>query len=190
MKRNIRIGFAIFVLILVHSCNRESNNVPLQQKGKAQTEMLQLLQTIELTENLGEYDPVIAKEYIAKAEEFGCQYPEDPMSAEFLYKAGLLAMEVAKATSNSEETTLYGHKALTLFDIIQKVYPEFNGIKNCIINKGIIYEDIFFDYDNAEIFYREFIAIYPTDTLSINLESYLLFFGKTTEDIMADFEEE
>jgi tetratricopeptide (TPR) repeat protein len=111
-----------------------------------------------------------------------------PMSAEFLYKAGLMAMTVAKTSGNSEETILYTQKALAIFENIQKIYPEFNGIRNCIINKGIIYEDILHDYENAEIFYREFIARYPTDTLAINLASYLQYLGKTPEDIMSEIE--
>ncbi|MCL2246111.1 MAG: hypothetical protein FWC10_03250, partial [Lentimicrobiaceae bacterium] len=124
--------------------------------------------------------------YIAKAEEFGTHYPEEPMAPDFLYKAGLLAMTVAKTSQSSDETAVYTLKALTLFDDIQRIYPDFNGIKNCIINKGMIYDDILHDYENAEIFYREFIARYPTDTLAINIESYLPYLGKTPEEIISE----
>jgi hypothetical protein len=181
------VWLAILVSVLMPRCYKPSNNSLLQEKGRAQTTVLQLLQTIDSLGTLGEYDPLIVKDYIAKAEEFGNNYPEDLIAPEFLYKAGLMAMTVAKASENSEETTLYSQKALILFDDIQRIYPDFNGVRNCIINKGIVYEDILHDYDNAEIFYREFIARYPTDTLAVNLESYLPFLGKSAEEIMAEF---
>jgi tetratricopeptide (TPR) repeat protein len=182
------IWFVIFVLILMQGCNKTSNNTLLQEKGKAQMTVLQLLQTIDSLGFLGEYDPVIVKDYIAKAEEFGSNYPEDLTAAEFLYKAGLMAMTVAKASDNPAETALYSQKAILIFNDIQRIYPDFNGIRDCVINKAIIYEDILHDYKNAEIYYREFIARYPTDTLSVNLESYLPFLGKSAEEIMAEVE--
>ena len=190
MKQKILFGCTVLILILVQSCNREPNNSPLQQKTKSQTNVMQLLQTIDSLGILSEYNLDIVKDYIAKAEEFCANYPEDLMAAELLYQAGLMAMTLAKTSENTEEKKIYSQKALTFFEDIQKIYPEFYGIKNCIINKGIIYEDILHDYENAEIFYREYIARYPTDTLAINLESYLPFLGKSPEEIMKEFGKE
>ena len=180
------VWFPIFILIFLTGCHKTSNSTQLQQKGKEQTTLLQLLQTIEGAESLGD-DFVIAKEYIEKTEEFVTAYPEDPMAAEFLYKAALMAMTIAKASEHHHETILYSQKALLLFDDIQRIYPEFSGLSNCIINKGIIYEDILQDYVNAEIYYREFIARYPADTLAINLALYLPHLGKSPEEIMSEF---
>jgi len=190
MKPKLCAYFAIIALIFLTSCFRDSNNKLLQEKGKSQATVLQLLQQIDSLGNLGEYNLAITKDYIVKAEKFGNTYPEDPMSAELLYKAGLLSMRIAQAQTfeNPEETKLYAQKALTIFDDIQKVYPEFNGVKNCIFYKGVIYDDILHDYENAEVYYRAFIARYPTDTLAINLESYLQHLGKTPEEIMSEFE--
>jgi len=190
MKPKLWIYFAMIALIFATSCFRESNNKLLQKKGELQATVLQLLQQIDSLGNLGEYNLAITKDYIAKVEEFGNTYPEDPMSVELLYKAGLLSMRIsqAQAFENPEDTKLYAQRALTIFDDIQKVYPDFNGVKNCIFYKGVIYDDILHDYENAELFYRAFIARYPTDTLAINLESYLQHLGKTPEEIMAEFE--
>jgi hypothetical protein len=190
MKLRVLTCLTIFALIFGTSCHRESSNKLLQEKGKSQTAVLQLLQQIDSLGVLGEYNPAIIKNYIAKAEEFGNRYPEDPMSAELLYKAGLLAMRIAQAQAfeNPEETKFYAQRALTIFDNIQKVYPDFNGVKNCIFYKGVIYDDILHDYENAELLYRAFIARYPTDTLAINLESYLQHLGKTPEEIMLEFD--
>jgi len=185
MKLNVNSFFAIFLLVLLTSCYRESSNTLLQQKGKSQTTVIQLLQQIDSLGDLGEYNATIAKDYIAKAEEFGSSYPEDPMSPEFLYKAGLMAMTVAKLSEDKEETELYCQKALSLFNGIQKVYPDYSNIKNCMLNKGVVYDDILHDYQNAEIQYREFIARFPTDSLAINIEAYLQFLGKSPEEILA-----
>ena len=187
MKSKVWIWITIFIMVFGTSCQRNANNKLLQQKGKSQAEVLQLLQQIDSLGSLGEFDLVIAEDYIDKAEEFGHTYPEDPMSAELLYKAGLMAMTVSKASGNPEEIELYSHKALTIFDDVQKVYPDYNGVKNCILNKCIVYDDILHDYESAEICYKAFIARYPTDTLAINLELYLQFLGKSPEEIMAEF---
>ena len=187
MNQKLFTWFAIFLFIICVCCSRESNNTPLQQKGKSQSSVLQLLQQIDSLNDLGEYNSVIVKDYITNAEMFCNAYPEDPLAAEFLYKAGLMAMTLAKATDSLEETELYSQKALTIFDNILMIYPDFNGVKNCILNKGVIYDDILHDYENAEIIYSEFIASYPTDTLAINLESYLKYLGKSPEEIIVMF---
>jgi len=188
MKSKLLIWIAIFIMVFETGCYRNANNKLLQEKGLAQTAILQLLQQSDSLGIVGEFNPVIAKDYIDKAEEFGNTYPEDPMSAELLYRAGLMAMTVAKLTENSEETVEYSRKALTIFDDIQKVYPEFSGVKNSMLNKGIIYDDILHDYNNAEIHYKAFIARYPTDTMAVTLESYLHYLGKSAEEIMLEFE--
>jgi len=175
------VWLAIFALLFLSSCYRPSNNTLLQQKGKAQTELLQLLQTIDSLSINDEFEPIVVKTYIVKSEEFGSTFPEDPMSPVFLYKAAEFAIVVAKISENQEETILFSQKAITIFDDIQKIYPDFSDIRNCILNKGIIYDDIFHDYENAEIFYREFITRFPTDTLTIGLETYLQHLGKTPE---------
>ena len=185
--KKILLCFTVFTLILVTSCYREPNNPLLQEKGKSQTSLLQLLQQIDSLSSLGEFDPVTTKDYITQAEEFSVINPEDPMAAEFLYKGGLLAMTVAKSSGNSEDALQYSQKALAVFDNILKIYPDFNGVKNCILNKGVVYDDILHDYDNAEIYYREFIARFPNDTLAVRLESYIQYLGKSPEEIMASF---
>ena len=187
MKTRLLVYSAIFCMIVGTGCYKGPNSTLIQQKGKAQTEILQLLQQIDSLENAGEINYDIYQDFITKAETFCGKYPEAPMSAEFLYKAGLMAMTVAKVAENIDDTDMYCQRALAIFDEIQKVYPDFNGVKNCILNKGIVYEDILHDYETAEILYREFIARYPTDTLAINLESYLPYLGKSSEEIMLEF---
>ena len=185
--KKIFVGFTIFILISVTGCYREPNSSLLPEKGKSQNSLLQLLQEIDSLNFLGEFDPIISKEYITQTEEFCKMNPEDPMAAEFLYKGGLLAMTVAKYSGNQEETYLYSQKALTIFDNILKIYPDFNGVNNCILNKGVVYDDILHDYDNAEIYYREFMARCPNDTLAIKLEPYLQYLGKSPDEIMASY---
>jgi len=180
------IGLSIFVLSFLPGCHKSSNSTLLQQKGKAQAAVLQLLQTIDSIGNFGENNISVIRDFIVTAEEFRNNYPEDPMAPEFLYKAGLLAMTAAKSFENYEEISFYCQKALFIFDDIQRIYPDFDGIRNCILNKGIIYEDILHDYENAEISYREFIARYPSDTV-VNLESYLPYLGKSPDEIITSF---
>ena len=185
MKLKSLIFFTALVLIFA-GCNRDAGNTPLQEKGKSQNKVLQLLQQVDSFEDSKGFNIDVAKEFIDKSVEFAQTYPEDPMSAELLYKAGLTAMTVAKNAENKEETEFYSHKALTIFDDILKIYPEFSETINCILNKGVIYDDILHDYMNAEIYYREFIAKSPSDSIAINLESYLFYLGKSPDEIMSE----
>ena len=184
MKIKSFIFFTVLLLILA-GCNREPGSTLQQEKGKSQNKVLQLLQQVDSSEDNKGFNIDVAKDFIDKAVEFAQTYPEDPMSVELLYKAGLTAMNVAKVIGNEEETESYSHKALTIFDDILKIYPEFSETTNCILNKGVIYDDILHDYTNAEIYYREFIAKSPSDSIAINLESYLFYLGKSPEEIMA-----
>jgi hypothetical protein len=183
MKPKLWIYLAALLLTLT-CCNRGENNTLLKQKTTAQNDLIQLLQQIDSIAYTGEFDAVATKEFIDKALEFGNTYPEDPMSAEFLYKAGLMAMTLAKTSETKENIEANCQTALSIFDDIPHIYPDFSGVKNCILNKGVVYDDILHDYQNAEIFYREFIAKYPTDSLAINIESYLQYLGKTPEEIL------
>ena len=174
------------MLFFCTNCYRKSITALQQEKGKSQTCLLQLLQQIDSLSFFGEFDPLISKNYIQITRDFASTYPEDNMSAEFLYKAGLIAMTVAKESENSEEKDFYCREAFDIFDDILRIYPEFEGAKNCILNKGVIYDDILHNYDTAELYYREFIARYPTDSLARNMELYLQFLGKSPEEILAE----
>jgi hypothetical protein len=56
MKRTKIVWLAIYILITISSCHKASNNTLLQQKYRAQTTILQLLQTIDSLGSVGEYD--------------------------------------------------------------------------------------------------------------------------------------
>jgi tetratricopeptide (TPR) repeat protein len=146
------------------------------------------LQQIDSLVIIGEYDPEILNLYIEKTEKFRTNYPEDPFTAEYLFKAGLMAMTLAKNAEDLEGKELNSKKAISLFDDIQLIYPEFVGIKNCILNKGIIYYEILKDFENAEILYREYIARYPADTINSGVDSYLQCLGKSPEEIISEIE--
>ncbi|MDR2971501.1 MAG: hypothetical protein LBU83_06180 [Bacteroidales bacterium] len=178
--KKIFLCIAILILALGTSCYRESNNTVLQQKGKSQTTLLQLLEQIDSLGRFGDNYWVVYKDYIAEAEEFGEEYPEDPMSAEFLYKAGVLGMKVAEASEDKEEKYFYSQKALSIFDAILLIYPDFYEVKNCFLYKGVVYDYLLQDYESAEICYKEFIARYPDDSLTMNIES-LQYLGKSPE---------
>jgi len=187
MRRKLFIILSAFLVVFSTSCYKQPENKLMQEKGKSQNTVLLLQHQIDSLNALGEFDIQVAKDYISNVRLYTHEYPEDPISAELLYHAALMAMTVAKATQDIDEKESYSQIALIIFDDIQKVYPEFSGIKNCLFNKGVIFDDILNDFENAEIFYRMYIATYPTDTLAISLEGYLQFFGKSPEEIMVEY---
>jgi hypothetical protein len=182
MKRFLFIGFAIFFIAFGTNCHKVTNLNTMPQKGKEQSVILQLLQQIDSESNLGEVNFELAKEYFEKTNQFSNKYPEDPMAVEFLYRAGLIAMRAATVAENIENLDWYAQKALTIFDDIQMIYPDFSEVKNCIFNKCVIYNDILHDFVNAEIFHREYILRYPEDSLATQ------YIGKSIEELMIEIE--
>ena len=87
-----------------------------------------------------------------------------------------LKHEIAQGTTGS----------ITFIDIYE-IYPEYEGVKNCIFYRGTTYDDILHDYKSAEIEFRDYIHKYPQDSVSAILKDYLVNgLGKSPDEIAAD----
>lgn len=189
MKRIIYFLSMVFLLV---SCTENSKNTTLEEKGRAQSALLLSFQKADSLRQTGAMNIELYKRFIDQAVAFYEEYPEESITPEMLQNAGVSSMTVAKFIKefNAEDESgivEYAKKGIEIFDLIQKVYPDYEGAKKAYLNRGIIYDDILGDYKSAEYEYMEYITKYPHDSISVNLRYYIQYLGKTPEEIIAEF---
>ena len=188
-----RVIYCLLLASLFFSCSEKNKKTSLEEISKAQSSMIQAYQKADSLRHEGVIDVNLSDSFIQQALAFYEMYPEEKMAPEMLVNAGVLSMTLAKYFKDIHPDDIsskvkYAEQALSIFNIILKVYPDYEGVKNSHLNKGIIYDDILEDYASADTEYREFIHKYPHDSIAINIANYLQYLGKTPEEIMMEFE--
>lgn len=186
MKRYLY--FLLLLSILTSfSCNRKQETNPIEEKSKVQSELIDSYLKADSLYKQGIINVDVMSDFVEHAEKFAEAYPEEPIAPEYLFKAGVLSMTLARASNVKEEIAQYAKKSLEIFNQIQKVYPDYEGVKNCIFYRGTTYDDILHDYKSAEIEFRDYIHKYPQDSVSQILKDYLVNgLGKSPDEIAAD----
>ena len=109
---------------------------------------------------------------------FADKYPEDPKSADYLYNAANVSMNLM----NSQ-------KAIILFDRVMTEYPDYEKNAECLFMKGFIYDNNLKDYDKAKEIYEEFLERYPDDEFADDARASINNLGKSLEEIIEEFEQ-
>ena len=92
-------------------------------------------------------------------------------------------MILAKSAPDRDHTAQYAKQAIEIFNTYQSLFPDGEKAEFCYYQRGIIYDDILGDTRSAESEYRDYINRNPGDSISIQLEQYIKFLGKTEEEI-------
>lgn len=186
MKKCLYLLFILSILIST-SCKSKKESNPIEEKSKMQSELIQSYLSADSIYKMGVINIPIMSTFVDNAQKFATAYPEEAIAPEYLFKAGVLSMTLARTAQTKEEITKYAQDALAIFNNIQKVYPEYEGVKNCIFYRGTTYDDILHDYKSAEIEFRDYIHKYPQDSVSAILKDYLVNgLGKSPDEIAAD----
>ncbi|MFZ4563861.1 MAG: tetratricopeptide repeat protein [Bacteroidales bacterium] len=109
--------------------------------------------------------------------EFIQEYPQDSLSAGYLFKAANLAMNAGD-----------GKKALLFFDQYIQDYPGKSKAAMCMFFKAFVYENLMHDLDKARETYTIFIEKYPSNDFTKDAKLALQNLGKTPEMIVREFE--
>lgn len=123
-------------------------------------------------------DTKLANELISVYEKFSSDYPDDSLSANYLFKAGEISMSIND-----------GNKALLFFETYQKKFPELKKAPHCLFLQGFVYENHLKDTANARKKYQYFLEKYPTHELAKDASASIELLGKSTEEIIRIFEE-
>lgn len=189
-----KLLYFLCLAVFFISCNsKEQQNKTVQEDSCDQTELMQTYEKADSLYQQGIINQELFDSFITQAIKFADVYPENAITPDMLYKAGVACMIMAKnATLNQnpedEKVELYARKGISVFEKIQATYPDYEGVKNCYLNRAFIYDDILHKYLDAEYEYREFLHKYPDDSTCENIRAYLQVLGKSDEEIMAEIE--
>jgi outer membrane protein assembly factor BamD (BamD/ComL family) len=167
--RNWIVLFVIGAALLAMGCS-----------GRKQ--MIKQLTTLEaeLTEVAFEGQGVEeAAKYLEKVRAFADKYPNDTLSATYLFRAFGVARglrDYAKAASFTEE--------------IWTEYPSTAVAPEALFMTGFMYDTDAKDMENARKYYQLFLDKYPTHALSANAKDFLGLTEKDPLEMVEEFEKD
>ncbi len=140
----------------------------------------ELIATLE-KELFDESAPSADKEKLLKLVDtyvlFAENHPGDTLSADYLFKAADIAMNIG-----------YPQRSIELLSMIQQQYPEFDQIPETYFLMGFVYENNLNDLEKASELYRLFIEKFPNHELADDAAIMLEYLGKTPEELIREFE--
>lgn len=190
-----KLLYFLCIALLLLSCNSKDSSIKsIQEKSIDQTELLQTYNKADSLYQQGIINQELFENFISQTIKFADSYPENEITPDMLTKAGVACMILAKNASmeqypDNEKIEHYARQGISIFEKIQTTYPDYEGVKNCYLNRAFIYDDILHKYLDAEYEYREFLHKYPDDSTCENIRAYLQVIGKSEEEIMAVIEQ-
>ncbi len=167
MKKT-KISIIAILGLLIFACSS-----PLEDAKKNISSMEEGL----FSDEMKMIDKQKANDLISAYEIFATDFPEDKQSADFLFKAGDMAMNLNKP-----------NEAISLFNRILGEYPDFDKIPQCVFLKAYIYENSLNDLGKAKLIYEEFLERFPDDEFADDAEVSLKNLGKSPEELIKEFE--
>jgi TolA-binding protein len=124
------------------------------------------------------FDVQKGKEIIEAYAVFAETYPDDTLSAFYLFRAGEIAMNLQ-----------FSEQAIAYFNKVRTDYPSFYKAPECLFLKAFVFENQLNNLIDAEIYYKEFIASYPNHALTDDAVASLEYLGKSPEELVRMFQE-
>ncbi len=122
------------------------------------------------------FDTTAVAKLIDMYDTYIVKYPEDSLIPEFIFR-------VAEAN----RALMRGTQALINYDLLIKQYPNSEYVPECYFLKGLVFEDVLYDFNAANLSYREFIDKYPEHHLKNDAELSLNYLGMSIEQIIETF---
>jgi len=171
--KKIIICLSIFTAFVISSCSdtevRDERQMMISQIDSLQKRMINP-KNMELDKNL-------AQQGINAYEDFANKYPDDSLSAEYLFRASDLSRGVGDNV-----------KALETLKKICKKYPNYKKIPDCIFLQGYYMQEFFGDTSGAKKYYQELLTKYPNHPFADDAQALVSMFGKSEEQILKEFE--
>ena len=184
----------LYILVLLaffSSCIKKSKLDVINEDSKQQSELLEAYCLVDSLIKHGIINQVAYSAFMEKTLFFYQEFPEESITPKMLWSAGIAGMVYAKYAKDASDDSLivvnYAQKSIKFFDIILKVYPDYENARNTYLYRGTIYEDILEDYESAKYEYLEYINKYPDDSVSHSLKEYIKYLGITPDEIYRNF---
>lgn len=162
-------GFMLFLAMgILASCNSHSKEKTLKNIKKAEAEL----------NEAKVFDVQKGKDLSDAYAAFAAAYPNDSLSASYLFKAGEISMNLQLS-----------EQAIAYFDQARSNYPSFYKAPECLFLKAFVFENQLGNLTEAESCYKEFIASYPNHHLTDDAVASLKYLGKSPEELVRMFQE-
>ena len=160
--------------LLCTSCN----NAVVQNEKYTSIAVIDSFQKKMFDSKSMQLDKNLALQGISAYITFAEKYPNDSVSAEYLFRASDLSRAVGD-----------NNKAILTLDKICKQYPSYKKISECIFLQGYYYQEYFKDTTKAKEYYNLLLAKYPKHPFANDAKALMSMFGKTDEQMIKEFEQ-
>ncbi|MEJ5302351.1 MAG: tetratricopeptide repeat protein [Bacteroidales bacterium] len=126
----------------------------------------------------GILNPERGSEMINLYTEYFKKYPDDTLSAKYLFDAAGLKVTLKD---------YYG--AINIYDTIINRFPSTHTAPQALFMKAFTYDNYLQRINEARQYYQQFIERYPNHSLTNDAKKSIEFLGKTDEEIMKMLEE-
>lgn len=174
MKRSL--VFIFFSIVFMCACNHSIKKDPDHQREQL-ISWIDSIQKNVFEERNRELNKKVAVACMKEYMQFVDKFPEDTLSAEYLFRLS----DLARALGDNS-------KALNTLDTICKSYPEYKRIPECVFLQGYYYDQLFHDTIKAKEYYHAFLETYPEHPLADDTKQLLSMFGKSDEEIIKSIE--
>lgn len=165
--------FAVFFLASCSSGNKEE----ARDDKQAMIGQIDSMQKQMFGQKNKEFNREVALKGIASYEGFIKKYPNDSLSAEYMFRMSDLLRAVGDHA-----------KAIQYLGQICKDYPDYKKIPDCLFLQGYYYQEFFKDTNSAKEYYKKLLAKYPNHPFADDAQALMSMFGKTDEQMIQEFE--
>lgn len=166
--KKISLLLSVIIMIAVVGCK------PSKEKMTSEIKNLEK----ELYANTsGTIDKQKAEKMVTLYKQYAESFPDDTISALFLFKAGEILMNTSK---NIE--------AIETYDILINKYPKFSKTPDALFLQGFVLENNMKNFQKAREKYTAFMTKYPNNELASQVKFSLDNLGKTPEQIIEEFQ--
>ena len=170
--KNLTLILISISLLLIIGCNTNSEK-------QIAIESIQQLEQIVYSDSLKPIDKNFASNLVLEYKKFYKNYPKDTACANYLFKAGEIAMNLGMST-----------QALGFFSSLQQNFTNSPNYSYSIFLQGFVYDNLLQNPQKAKIFYSLFLEKFPNHELADDAQALITNLGKSNEEIIKAFEEQ
>lgn len=162
--------------VLLFSCNQSTS--PEVGNPAAKKEQLELIRGLENEMHASTtLNVTVGKSAVHEYLHYAALYPEDSLSADFLFKGG----EIAAVTKDYST-------ALHCYQMITTSYPSFVYVRESLYLQGYLLDNFLNDDAKAKEVYEQFLLKYPTGNYVADAKAAIANLGKTDMELIKEFE--
>ncbi len=167
-----------FTFLILASCGSDDNSAEQNRILKdPKAEILNRIKNVEDQMHRSEkIDNVIAGQALQVYHEYSQAYPTDPMTPDYLFKAGEIA------TAIQQYPQAYSH-----YKTISEKYPTYKMIQESMFLQASILDNYLNEDEKARVVYENLIKRYPTSTYATDAKAAIDNLGKSDADLIKEF---